>query len=208
VSYHLDRRLSGLAVGLDAIAKRKSLYACRESSMPRILNNHFTTYTTSHLLLGLPIGLFLSTGWNYWAYFLRLSSYRLWHCITLYTNSDASHEYAVSIYKVKETYIWSRLSYMENDPNMAFAYHADHTFIYNYWTCKKTFEISKAYCNKKFWEELIVCFLSLRTDLSIWYDTNRIENTESKGTSIVACVFVAVGTCLPSRFLATMEGDI
>jgi hypothetical protein len=38
--------------------------------------------------------------------------------------------------------------------------------------------------------------------LSIWYDTDRIEN-DLFSISIVACVFVAVGTCLPSRYLAT-----
>jgi hypothetical protein len=37
-----------------------------------------------------------------------------------------------------------------------------------------------------------VTLLSLH---SIWYDTDRIENIASNSSSIVACVFVAAGTC-------------
>jgi hypothetical protein len=50
--------------------------------------------------------------------------------------------------------------------------------------------------NKKFWEELIVYFP--------WYDTGHIENDASNDSSIVACVFVAAVTFLPSRCLATV----
>jgi hypothetical protein len=42
--------------------------------------------------------------------------------------------------------------------------------------------------------------------MSIWYDTDRIEDTASNSSSIVACVFVATGTCLPSRCLTTLGG--
>jgi hypothetical protein len=34
---------------------------------------------------------------------------------------------------------------------------------------------------------------------------DRIEHTASKSSSIVACVFVATGTCLPGRCLATLR---
>jgi hypothetical protein len=40
--------------------------------------------------------------------------------------------------------------------------------------------------NRKFWEELIACF--------ILYDTDRIENDVSNNSSIVVCVFVAAVT--------------
>jgi hypothetical protein len=49
-----------------------------------------------------------------------------------------------------------------------------------------------------FWEELIAYFPS--------YDTDRIENDVSNNSSIVACVFVAAVTFLPSRYLATIVG--
>jgi hypothetical protein len=41
--------------------------------------------------------------------------------------------------------------------------------------------------------------LSVHYIFSIWYDTDRIENTASNSSSVVACVFVVAGTCLPSR---------
>jgi hypothetical protein len=82
--------------------------------------------------------------------FFRLSTYGLWHHIILYTNSDVSHEYAASIYRVKKTYIWSCFSYMENDPSMVFAYHAGHKFVHCYWTYKK----------KNLWNVRGVCLLS------------------------------------------------
>jgi hypothetical protein len=50
----------------------------------------------------------------------------------------------------------------------------------------------------QFWEELIVYFP--------WYDTGHIENDVSNNSSIVACVFVAEVTFLPSRCLATIGG--
>jgi hypothetical protein len=40
--------------------------------------------------------------------------------------------------------------------------------------------------------------------LTIWWDTDREENTASKN-SIVACVFIATGTRLLSSCLATLE---
>jgi hypothetical protein len=40
----------------------------------------------------------------------------------------------------------------------------------------------------------------------LWYDTNRIENDAFNNSSIVACVFVAAVTSLPSRCLATRGG--
>jgi hypothetical protein len=40
--------------------------------------------------------------------------------------------------------------------------------------------------------------LSFYIILSTLYDTDRIENTAFNNCSIVACVFVAAGTCLPS----------
>jgi hypothetical protein len=40
--------------------------------------------------------------------------------------------------------------------------------------------------------------------LSIWYDTDRIENNTSESISIVACVFVAAKTSLLNRCLATI----
>jgi hypothetical protein len=39
------------------------------------------------------------------------------------------------------------------------------------------------------------------------YDTDRTENYASNNYSIVACVFVAAGTCLPSHCLATMREE-
>jgi hypothetical protein len=51
--------------------------------------------------------------------------------------------------------------------------------------------------NKKFWEELIVCSPLIR---------HGPNNDVSNNSSIVACVFVAAVTFLPSRYLATM-GD-
>jgi hypothetical protein len=50
--------------------------------------------------------------------------------------------------------------------------------------------------NRKLWEELLVHFP--------WYDTDLIENNASKN-SIVAWVFVAAVTFLPSRCLATIS---
>jgi hypothetical protein len=35
------------------------------------------------------------------------------------------------------------------------------------------------------------------------YGTHRVENTVSNGTSIVSCLSVSAGTCLPSRCLET-----
>jgi hypothetical protein len=49
---------------------------------------------------------------------------------------------------------------------------------------------------KKFWKQL-VAYLT-------WYDTNRTEDNSSTNSSIVAHVFVAAVTCLPSRCLATV----
>jgi hypothetical protein len=40
----------------------------------------------------------------------------------------------------------------------------------------------------------------------LWYDTDHTENDASDNSSIVACVFIATGTCLPSRCLVTMKG--
>jgi hypothetical protein len=37
----------------------------------------------------------------------------------------------------------------------------------------------------------------------LFYDTDRMVNTESNSSSIVACIFVAAGNCLSSRCLAT-----
>jgi hypothetical protein len=50
---------------------------------------------------------------------------------------------------------------------------------------------------EKFWEELIAYFPS--------YDTGRIENV-SNNSSVVACVFVAAVTFLPSRYLTMTSG--
>jgi hypothetical protein len=50
----------------------------------------------------------------------------------------------------------------------------------------------------KFWEELIAYFP--------WYDTGHIENHASNNSYIVACVFVAAVTFLPSRCLAMIGG--
>jgi hypothetical protein len=50
----------------------------------------------------------------------------------------------------------------------------------------------------KFWDELIGHFP--------WHDTDRIEDDVSNSSSIVACVFVAAVTFLPSRCLATIRG--
>jgi hypothetical protein len=52
--------------------------------------------------------------------------------------------------------------------------------------------------NKKFCEEPISYFP--------WYGTGHIGNDASKNSSIVACVFVAAVTFLPSRCLATIGG--
>jgi hypothetical protein len=48
--------------------------------------------------------------------------------------------------------------------------------------------------------------LSFRYTLSIWYEKDRIQNTASNGSSIAACLFVAAGTCLPTRCLAPIRG--
>jgi hypothetical protein len=48
----------------------------------------------------------------------------------------------------------------------------------------------------KLWEELIAHFP--------WYDTDRIQNVSSNN-SIVASIFIAAVTFLPSRCLATIE---
>jgi hypothetical protein len=45
--------------------------------------------------------------------------------------------------------------------------------------------------------------LSFHYILSIWYDMDCSENTASCNSSVVACVFTAVGTCTPSHSLAT-----
>jgi hypothetical protein len=50
--------------------------------------------------------------------------------------------------------------------------------------------------------------LSFHYILSVWYDTNRIEKTASNSSSIVACVFVAAGTCLPSLCLPTAVSSV
>jgi hypothetical protein len=50
--------------------------------------------------------------------------------------------------------------------------------------------------------------LSFHYIFSIWHDKYRIENTASNNSAIVvACILVAVGTCLPSRCLTTIKGD-
>jgi hypothetical protein len=48
--------------------------------------------------------------------------------------------------------------------------------------------------------------LSFHYTLSIWHDTDPIENTESN-SSIIGCVFVAAGRCLVSRCLVTLGED-
>jgi hypothetical protein len=45
------------------------------------------------------------------------------------------------------------------------------------------------------------CFLSFHYIFSIWYDTNCIGNIASN-SSVVSCIYVAMGTCLPSCCLA------
>jgi hypothetical protein len=52
--------------------------------------------------------------------------------------------------------------------------------------------------NKKFSGEL-----TGRSVGYIWYDMDHIENTASNSSSIVACVFIAAGKCLPSHCLDT-----
>jgi hypothetical protein len=83
------------------------------------------------------------------------------------------------------------------------------------------------YRNNKFWEELIAyfplthgphrkrrlqkIFVAARTCLPretnpqtlLWYDTDRMENDASNNPPVVAHVFVAAVTFLPSRCLAT-----
>jgi hypothetical protein len=39
----------------------------------------------------------------------------------------------------------------------------------------------------------------------LWYDTDGIENDASNNSSIVACVFVAAVTFIPSRCLETIR---
>jgi hypothetical protein len=53
--------------------------------------------------------------------------------------------------------------------------------------------------NKKFWEELIA-FFSIHYVLSIWY------NTASK-SCVVACVLIAMRTCLLTPCMITVRGD-
>jgi hypothetical protein len=48
---------------------------------------------------------------------------------------------------------------------------------------------------KKFWQELIAYIVN------ICYDKDRIENNYS----VDVCIFIAAGTCLPSRYLAKIE---
>jgi hypothetical protein len=45
-----------------------------------------------------------------------------------------------------------------------------------------------------------------RKELLFLYDTDRIENDASNSSSIVACVFLAAVTFLPSRCIATIGG--
>jgi hypothetical protein len=45
--------------------------------------------------------------------------------------------------------------------------------------------------------------LSIHFILRIWYDTDHIQNIASNNSSIIACVFIAAGTSLPSRLHAT-----
>jgi hypothetical protein len=47
---------------------------------------------------------------------------------------------------------------------------------------------------------------SFHYTLSIWYNTDFVENTAFNSSSIVACVFVTSGTCLQSRCLAMLIG--
>jgi hypothetical protein len=54
--------------------------------------------------------------------------------------------------------------------------------------------------------QILVSISSRNYMLSILYDTSLIENTASSSCSIVTCVLVEAGTCLPSRFLAIL-GD-
>jgi hypothetical protein len=61
-------------------------------------------------------------------------------------------------------------------------------------------ELLFLFWNKKFWEELIGCFL--------WYDTDHIENDECNNTYIAACVFVEALTFLSSRCVAIKVGII
>jgi hypothetical protein len=58
--------------------------------------------------------------------------------------------------------------------------------------------------NKKFWEELIAYFSSLHNEYLIRYGPHK--NTASSSSSVVACVFIATGTCLRNRCLATLCG--
>jgi hypothetical protein len=48
--------------------------------------------------------------------------------------------------------------------------------------------------------------LSFHYKLSISYNTDQVENNASASSSIIMCVFVAAGTCLSSRCLATVGG--
>jgi hypothetical protein len=59
----------------------------------------------------------------------------------------------------------------------------------------------KAYLREQEFLERIIRPLSFHCILSIWYDTDHIPMA-SNTYSIVACVFVAAGTCLLSRFIA------
>jgi hypothetical protein len=89
--------------------------------------------------------------------------------------------------------------------------------------------------NKKLWEELNACFpliwhgpcrkacpailLLLHvyllpwqhvcwtdTQTFFWYDTYHAEN-DTSNNSIVACMLVVMGTCLPSHCQETLQGD-
>jgi hypothetical protein len=43
---------------------------------------------------------------------------------------------------------------------------------------------------------------------SCHYDTDRIENNKPNSSSIVGCVFIAAGKCLPSRCLGMLGEKI
>jgi hypothetical protein len=61
-------------------------------------------------------------------------------------------------------------------------------------------------CHMNFWKKIKVeqDVLGGTNRLLSWYDTDRIENEASNNSSIIARVFVAAGTGLPSRCLATI----
>jgi hypothetical protein len=49
-------------------------------------------------------------------------------------------------------------------------------------------------------------FLRNITPTFLRYDMDRMKDDESKSSSVVVRVFVAVGACVPSRYLATNGG--